>query len=208
VKRHWRWFDVAEVTHVIVTNEGDYGWSAQSPQIPGFVYGRPTLTEFKKDYTKTLRDVGVAGPVLGHQQRRHETPEGAEYVIRFAEDGLREDRIAVAHRLEQIMLTDQRHDLMLNATTESGEVIFVCVVASDTLGFVIDQMDERGDVVTIAAAVADNGVYTTQLGAEVTHSHPDWTTLGELGQGRDTTISELMLEMSGRRPEQRALALA
>lgn len=77
---------MAEATHMVVTDEGEYGWSAQSPQLPGFVYGRRTLTEFMWDYHDTLRTAGVTGRVLGHPQRRFVSPEGDEYLIRFAED--------------------------------------------------------------------------------------------------------------------------
>lgn len=72
--------------HVVVTWEGDAGLSAVSPQLPGFSYGRPTTTGFIADYKKVLRDAGVLGDVLEHEQRRFASPEGTEYVIRVVKD--------------------------------------------------------------------------------------------------------------------------
>lgn len=134
-------------THVFVTWEGDAGLSATSPQLPGFSYGRPTRTEFVNDIQKVLQDAGVVGEVVGHEQRRLVSPEGIEYVIRVANDDHQAERAQLAWRLEAVLESDQRHEMLDAATNPMGEVIYICCVASDRLDWVIDQIDERGDAV-------------------------------------------------------------
>ena len=74
---------MAEGTHLIVTVEDERGFSAQSPQLPGFVMGRQTEAEFRRDYLEVLRDLAAELPIIGHRQWRYETPEGPEDLVRL-----------------------------------------------------------------------------------------------------------------------------
>ncbi len=182
-------------THVVVTWEGDAGLSAVSPQLPGFSYGRPTRTEFITDYKNVLRDAGVLGDVLGHEQRRFASPEGAEYVIRVAEDEHHAERTELAWRLEAALETEQRHDLLNSATNPMGEVTYICCVATDTLGWVSEQMDPRGDAVRVALAVADELVWTTQF-ATAAEQPEGWATMEDRGWTTETTVGEVCQQLA------------
>jgi hypothetical protein len=70
-------------------------------------------------------------------------------------------------------------------------------------------MDERGDVITVAVSVADEGVFTTQLaipGARL--EAPPWRSIDEDGWTLETTVGMLVTDMLARAPEERALVLA
>ncbi len=183
-------------THIIVTAEGDYGWSMQSPQLPGFVFARPTRTEFLADYQKALRIEGVAGEVVSHHQQRFVSPEGAEYLIRVADGIDNAERLPIMHQLVAVMGTDQRFSSLAEdrARLRTGEVLFVCVLASDTIGWLMEQMDPRGDVLNAALGVAEVMVLTTQFARGETR--PDWGSLDEMGWSLDTTMATVAADQS------------
>lgn len=135
-------------THLIVTEDPDSGFSAESPQVPGFIFGRNTMTEFLADYRQALHWAGVRGDVMGHRQSWLETPEGADCCIRHSTDGeTAAARLEVAQRVERIMQSEQRFDFLDRAARNlMGELTFVAVLPSDPIRFVTEQMDERGDV--------------------------------------------------------------
>jgi hypothetical protein len=186
---------VADEYHIIVTDEGDYGFTLESPQLPGFAFSRPTMSEFQRDYRDALSFAGVQGRVLGHRQQRFRSPEGREYLIRYAEDGDREARLEVVARLRAVLATDQRFELLDDAETRTGEVVFVAALPVDAIESVANQLDERGDRIVVAAAVVENGVWTTQMGAG-SPPDPSWKTLAERGLSFDLTVGDLMKVLS------------
>ncbi|TQS44319.1 hypothetical protein [Cryptosporangium phraense] len=183
-----------ETIHLLVTDEGDDGWSAQSPQLPGFVMGRQTVSELRADLPGALRFAGApAGPVEVHTTRRFVTPEGGEYLIRVAEDRYRADRLEVAWRLARVMSTEQRHAMMSVLATPTGEVSIVCAVPSDTLGWFTEQLFDENDALVLAAAIGDQDVFTTQLTSETDRvGSSGWTTFEARGWTKATTLSEVM----------------
>lgn len=46
-------------------------------------------------------------------------------------------------------------------TNRVGEAVYICAVASDTIGRLADQLDPRGDAVTVA--VAEPFIYTVSF---------------------------------------------
>lgn len=85
---------------------------------------------------------------------------------------------------------------------------FVCVLPTDLLGDLIDELDPRGDALTLAAPVAENGVFTTQVGSGDTPEFAAWATMDRLGWTRETTVSEVMQGMGGHVPADRTLITA
>ncbi|GAA1590162.1 hypothetical protein GCM10009789_49750 [Kribbella sancticallisti] len=184
-------------THVVVTWEGDSGLSATSPQVPGWSFGRPTKTEFQADYHAALRDAGVLGQVIGHEQRRFVSPEGIEYILRIADDKHRPERTELAWRMAAVLQSDQRHsDLDTAAKNPMGEVTYICCIASDTVGWVAEQMDSRGDAVQVALAVADEMVMTTQFATEASNESLPWPSLADRGWHSDMTIGEVCQQIA------------
>ena len=120
--------------------------------------GRATYTEFAADYKQVLRDVGVTGKVQAHRQTRGETPEGVEYLLRAAEGPDYPERKEALDRIERLLALDDRQDLLDREPTPTGEVLFVGVAPSDTLGDLIDQMYDTADALVMCANIAKNGV--------------------------------------------------
>lgn len=195
-----RWFVVADAqTNVIITHDEEYGPYLESPQVPGFTFGRPTETEFQRDYRKALQDAGVTGVVVGHHQSRHVTREDVEYVVRFAEAGDRDARREVVNRLGQILATDDRHQLLRTPTVATGEVVFVVVLPEDTLGDLMDQMYGERDAMVMVMGVADSGIFTSSF-ASSEEQHPGWQSAADRGWDRDTTVAQMAREFAAGTP--------
>jgi hypothetical protein len=130
-------------------------------------------------------------------------------VIRVAAgQGRFEERCAVAQRLEDLIRYD-RAQIDDDGLTRNGlgEVVFVCAVSGDTVGWVAEQMDQRGDGVVVAALLGYDGADATDPGCWV------WTggllvgpnlhgaTLEDRGMTVRSTVAELLRNMGeGHRP--------
>jgi len=179
---------VHDVVDIVVVEEDD-GYGAFSPQLPGFAYGRPTLTEFKNELAGAVRFAGGAKQVRLHMEKHTWDEDGREVVVRWAEDEHRDERLEVAKRVyAALTVSEQRERLLDSATDRAGAVVFVCAVSGDTLGRFADQLDEAGDALVIAVAVADQLIWTSQMGS--TGAHPDWVSLTSMGASLETTVGE------------------
>ncbi len=198
---------MVEALHIFVTDEGDYGWSVESPQVPGFTMGRGTLAELKRDLVRALRFADAPGgtPRIFHQVQRRLSPEGEEFTVRIAEDPHRPERLETYRRLLGVMDTDQRAEMLDFARTPTGEASFVAAVPTDTLGWLMEQFSGRGDVVILVVAVADDGLFSTQMSSDPSRRHQGWKGLDEMGWTEDTTVSELMQTLAGKSRKERAL---
>lgn len=177
-----------DVIDIVVVEEDD-GYGAFSPQLPGFAYGRPTLTEFKNELAGAVRFAGGAKQVRLHMEKHTWDEDGREVVVRWAEDEHRDERLEVAKRVyAALTVSEQRERLLDSATDRAGAVVFVCAVSGDTLGRFADQLDEAGDALVIAVAVADQLIWTSQMGS--TGAHPDWVSLASMGASLETTVGE------------------
>jgi hypothetical protein len=179
---------VHDVIDIVVVEE-DEGFGAFSPQLPGFAYGRQTLTEFKNELAGAVRFAGGANQVRLHMEKHAWVEGGREVVVRWAEDEHRDERLEVAQRIYAALTVSERGERLLDSATDrAGAVVFVCAVVGDTLGRFADQLDEAGDALVIAVAVADQLVWTSQLGS--TGAHPDWVSLASMGASLETTVGE------------------
>jgi len=179
--------------HLIVSDEGRYGVSARSPQLTGFEYARASMAEAQRDIHAVLAALGVAQrPRILHEERRYATAEGREYTVRVRADDPadRVERLHTEQRIVAMMGTDQRFDCVAsNVANPMGELAFVCALPTDTIGDVIDQMDER-DAVVLAVPVADEGIWTMSF--ESSPDNSEWPSLAEQGLTRETSIHELL----------------
>src|SRR4051812_17795787 len=105
--------------------------SATSPDLPGFVFARPTVTEGRRDLYAALDDVGLQYPREMHIQRRGIAPDGAEYVIRRTDRTHAEERLELEARLLVHMAADGWSTRRF-VTDETGVVVFICAVLSDS----------------------------------------------------------------------------
>jgi hypothetical protein len=179
---------VAEPTHVFLTEEGESGFSAESPQVPGFAFGRPTKVETVRDLYPALNWAGAIAPLTTHVQHRGVSPEGVEWIIRLAEDTHRSERVLVAQQIEGVLLGDDRQNILDYPRTKTGEVVFVSCLPDDPLGFVVEQLWERPDSVVVALADGPK-LWTIPVGNHA--DDPEWRSFDELGVDMKTTVGEL-----------------
>jgi hypothetical protein len=92
--------------------------------------------------------------VLEHHEHLYELG-GGELVTRVALDAHASERREVHERLGRALaVPDQLRSLLGGPVNRVGEVIYVCAIPSDTVGWLEDQLDMRGDALTIALAGA------------------------------------------------------
>jgi len=151
----------ADTIHLVI-RELDRGFYATSPQAPGLAYLRPTLDELRADLDDVLAfHLDRPGPftVLEH----HELAD-RELVTRIAFDDHREEREEAYARLGRALtVPEQAETLVTGPTNRVGEVLYTCVVPSDTLHWVAAQLDPRGETATIGIAVADELLLTFRI---------------------------------------------
>jgi hypothetical protein len=182
---------VPDTVHLIVTFDDGSVW-AESPQLPGFVMARNTETEFLRDYQRVLGELGVR-QVVGHSQRHYETPEGAEYALRFRDGVGHEDRAALASGIQRMLATEARHEFLAGTRTDAtGVVVIVCARAIDQLGDIFDEIDPRGETIVLAAPWGTDMVWTTQLAQGDLADNPRWVSLEQFGLSHESTVGQLI----------------
>lgn len=175
-----------EHLHLIVTGEGDYGHSVVSPQMPGFIYGRPGTRLDRKDLKQALKFANAPDlPWVLHQARHNTTADGLPYSVRVCADG-RDQRFRVGWQLEQQLDTAPGREMLAsNAVAPGDEVQFVVVLDDDLVGWMVEQIDERPERFVMVMPVDDESFRTLAISSDAV---PGWSpidlpataTLGEL----------------------------
>ncbi|MEU9837546.1 hypothetical protein AB0D67_38955 [Streptosporangium sp. NPDC048047] len=148
-----------DVIHLIVRLEADgFRPYASSPQAPGLVYGRPTMEELHADLQDVLGfHFDRPGPfdVVEHHERHHEVA-GGELVFRLAADGHARERKNVQTALSRALRDPLQAEGLVSAPANAvGEVVYICAVASDTIGWILAQLGPEGDTVNVAVRVVN-----------------------------------------------------
>lgn len=161
--------------HLIV-RATDGGIFARSPQCPGLTFGRGTISEVK-DETQAV----LAPPTA--------TPELA---LRWPNvSSLRCDHA-------------QRAELLAYPPGRTGEHLFIAVVAADSLGWIAEQLDDKGDPAVIAAPATDLFIWTNLVGYGKSAANPvpvPSESVADLPRGAATTVADMMrTDLVDRRP--------
>lgn len=180
------------VIDIVVAREGD-SWTVTSPQLPGFVGGRDSEAELRRDLRGMLRFAGVEDgtDLRYHEEIVHATPEG-DFVVRVARDEYRQQRLEVAHRVERALASPLQREEMLNSPlTSAGDVLFICVVPSDTIAWCAGQLrtDDHGAVAVLG--VAEEFIWAMHLyvgKSRALTAHP----LEHYGWSLDTSLGEVL----------------
>ena len=160
-----------ETIHLIV-RPVDGGYYVTSPQAPGLAYGRPTMEELRADLDDVLAfALDRAGPFsVEEHQEAHYDIGARELVIRLALDDHIDERQEALDRIVRALTLPELADaLVAGPTNLVGENLYICVVPSDTLGWVGQQLDPRGEVATAAVALADELLLTFLVSTDRDH---------------------------------------
>lgn len=167
---------MSEQIHLIIRLSDDGSAHATSPQAPGLVYGRPSLKALRAGLEDVLSfHFERPGPfdVTEHHERHHDIADG-ELVIRVAMDERTKERQEVYQRIMSVLtVPGQAESLASGVTNLVGEVVYVCAIPTDTLGWLADQLSCPGDALFAAVMIADNHLLTLPF-AEDDGTHPTW----------------------------------
>ncbi|WTW93604.1 hypothetical protein OG216_09555 [Streptomycetaceae bacterium NBC_01309] len=191
--------------HVIIRVSDDTAY-ATSPQAPGMVFVRDTVDEIHAELQEVLAfyfDAPGPYPVAEHRERHFDIHGHGEIVTRVALDAQQARRTDVYLRIGAALTVPEQVPGLLGIPTNLvGECVYVCAVASDTLGWLYAQLDERGDAFAAAVAVADPFLFALPLmsGDPPGSSKRPSYTLGQRDYGPDTTIGEVMKDTAAVSP--------
>lgn len=179
---------------IIVSPDEGEAWSLYSPQVPGFTGGADSIEELHAETPGMLRLAGVELPVRVRWHIEHFYTEGdTDYIIRVAQDERSDARQHTAARLKNLMAYPslERAAMLEGPRTSTGEVLIICVVASDTIHDIAEQLHPAGDVAVLAYSVAEDFVSSTRV-ANSRELLENARFLDELGLPEDLTVGELM----------------
>lgn len=182
----------------LILREEAGAWGAWSPTVVGLYVTADSAHECARLAAKAA-DAELDEPV-GFVRVHHERIVDG-LVIRVA--GQRhgfETRVAVAQRLEDLIHYNRAEidddGLIRNS---AGEVVFVCALPDDTVGWLAAQLDRRGDGVQVAVVLDHAGRPTASDGAAfiwsagiVVGQDIVGPTLQESGMSLDSTIGEYL----------------
>ncbi|GHP18848.1 hypothetical protein RN2511_035840 [Rhodococcus sp. NKCM2511] len=188
--------------HIVYSESGeDYGWTLESPQIPGLIGGRSSSSELLRDTDEIIR---FAAPgeswekTFLHEQHSVEDPDGNEYLIRWlvAVDGDLEDedraegRQQVAGRLNAAAQAGfPESERAAQPVLPTSERLLIAVLADDTLGFVEDQL---GDGCAVLSQYGGQDVLISiPFGTSGLGTSTGKFSLEELGLTRQSTFAEM-----------------
>ncbi|MEV6987366.1 hypothetical protein AB0M95_39765 [Sphaerisporangium sp. NPDC051017] len=189
-----------EIIHLIVREDrGGRDFYATSPQAPGFLYGRPSLGELRAELQEALEfHFEEPGPyaVQEHHERHYDIGDG-EVVIRTAVDGHADARRATREALGRAIISDpaQAAGLVSAPATELGEVVYICGVMSDTIGWVMQQLDPRGDIANVAVSVADVMIVTVPFAHGRMAVDDETATIASKAYTLETKLSEVVRDL-------------
>lgn len=184
----------ADTLHVIIRATDD-GVFATSPQAAGLVYGRPTLQELHAGLDDVLRfHFEAPGPfdVVEHHERHYDIA-GEELVTRLAMDEHQDERQVVHTRIGRALSRpDQARSLLPAPRSLVGEVVYVCAVPTDTVGWLAAQIDRPGDAVVVAVAIGEDLVLTMPFNYDEEYAKQVGLPIGGEQPAPETTIGEIM----------------
>ncbi|MFI2033243.1 hypothetical protein ACH470_00840 [Streptomyces bottropensis] len=177
------------------TEEGLY---ATSPQLPGFMYGRKDLNTMRAELQGAISfHLDQPGPfqIMEHHERHYGIADG-ELVTRLAKDEYAASRQIVYDRLGRAIRDPRQAKALAHGVSNIvGEVVYVCAVPSDTLGWLNEQLFEPADAFYAAVTVGEEMLMTLPIShGEAYRGVGETYTAGARGYHKDTRLSEIIQE--------------
>ncbi|MFG2324191.1 hypothetical protein [Streptomyces sp. NPDC048568] len=175
------------------TEDGLY---VTSPQLPGFMYGRKRLSEMRAGLQDVISfHLDQRGPfqVIEHHERHYDIADG-ELVTRLANDNYAAERQIVYERLGRAIRDSRQADSLAQGVANSvGEVVYVCAVPSDTLGWLNEQLFDPSDAFYAAVTVGEEMLMTLPFAhGDAYRGLEDTYTAGVRGYRKNTRLSEII----------------
>ncbi|MEU4406200.1 hypothetical protein AB0F88_16890 [Streptosporangium sp. NPDC023963] len=195
----------SEIIHLIVrAGSNDRDLYATSPQAPGLLYGRPTLRELRDDLQEVLEfHFEQPGPfTVQEHHERHYDVAGGELVTRMAIDECADVRQVTCEVLGRAVAAnaEQAEGLVSAPVNAVGEVVYICAVMSDTVGWIMDQLDPHGDVVNVAVSVANLMVVTLPFAYGEAVAPEGMVSLGAKSYTLETKLTDVIQDLEFVRP--------
>jgi hypothetical protein len=198
------WSGVRDID-LILREEADT-WGAWSPTVVGLYVTADSAHECTRLAAKAA-DAELDEPVGLVRVHHERVVDGLVIRVAGQRPGF-EARIAVAQRLEDLIHYDRAQidddGLIRNS---AGEVVFVCALADDPVGWLAAQLDRRGDGLQVAVLLDHTGRPTTSdvafiwSAGVVAGQGSAGPTLEESGMSLNTTIGEYLRRGVQSRPE-------
>lgn len=184
--------------HIVYTETGDnYGWTIESPQIPELIGGRNTAEELVADTSEIIEWAKDSGTEFDkqyvHEQHLVVDPAGREYLIRWQFNSDDYDaRYETVGRLNYAVLNGLADDdeIAQQPVLPTGERLLIAAVGADTLGWVEDQLSERGGCCVLAEYLGDGAVVNVPFGV-TGQLDTRGVNIKELGLNRESTFREM-----------------
>lgn len=142
------------------------GWTVRSPGVPGLIAAAADYDRLFEELACLLGAAGVdlSTDLLRHHFERHVSVGDTDVVIRVAGDEHRGLREHTASRIVAAMISPERRRQLLSVPrTATGEVLYICVVPTDTVGWVTGQLGGDGDAAAVAMSLGGPTIWTAHF---------------------------------------------
>lgn len=188
--------------HIVYTETGEaHGWTIESPQLPDLIGGNNSITDLVAETGEIVQWAkhpdDVFDRTFGHEQHLVADPHDRQFLIRWQFDNGEFDRDydARRHTAERLnyaisngLITgDELAPHPVLHTT--GERLFIVVLATDTLGWMMDQLSERTDCCVLAQHLEDGAIINIPFRHRLL---PTAAPIEYVGLTRDSTFTEMV----------------
>jgi hypothetical protein len=161
------------------------------------MYGRKRLSEMRSGIQDAISfHLDQSGPfqVMEHHERHYDIVDG-ELVTRLANDRFAAERQIVYERLGRAIHDPrQAESLVQGVANPVGEVVYLCAVPSDTLGWLNEQLFDPSDAFYAAVTVGEEMLMTLPFSHGEKYRGLETYTAGSRGYHEDTRLSEIIQE--------------
>ncbi|MDR6574373.1 hypothetical protein J2X60_003032 [Curtobacterium sp. 320] len=183
--------------HAVLTEYGQFGWSVNSPQLPGLVAGAATMQELSDD----LFDIAVAagmdphGSIFEYEQHVIEV-EDRVFAVRVKADYAAHERVEIASDVMEHIASDGG---LRAYTTEDdlGDTVIVVALPTDRISDVTSSLDDSQPA-TIAVQLPgeDSISYTGIVRGKPRDTHA--IRLSDVGLDDQSTVADLFARLMER----------
>jgi hypothetical protein len=185
---------VPDVIQVILTDYGRFGWGISSPQLPELVGGGDTYEALYGDLDELLAFGGApagSGRAI-HIQKHCVLADGDELLIRIARDAHETRRTQVGQQLTEAMKVPAQLEHMLKgARRPTGELLFICALADDTLAWVSEQLTAE-DAACAVISLDEQFIRTQYIGSSREQDERPWRRTADMGFSDKSTLGEMV----------------